>query len=105
MTVGSGSSIDAIGTGIIAATTTQLAGTTSALGGSLAPNDCTEDGAFVFGAAPGMAVVATPTTAPPPNFFWTAWIIGANVVQVRLCNQNPVTLSATSSVYNVRVIK
>jgi hypothetical protein len=105
MTVGSGASIGAIGTGSIFATTTQLAGTTTALGGTFAPNECNDTGVGIGGAATGMAVVATPTTAPPPNFFWTAWVAAPDFVAVRLCNSGSFTTSATNSVYNIRVIK
>jgi hypothetical protein len=105
MTVGSGALIEASGTGIVAATTTQLGGTTAPIGGSLAPNDCTFDGVIIGGAAIGMAVVATPSTAPPLNFFWTAWVTGPDAVLVKLCNTGSLTQTATNSVYNVRVIK
>jgi hypothetical protein len=51
-----------------------------------------------------MVAIVSPVTYPGDTFAWKARVSAAGTVTVYLCNTSGGTVSATASVYNVRVI-
>lgn len=85
-----------------AASTTVVAGTTAAIGGSpLQSGQCTSGVARLSGATSSMVAVASPVSDPGDGFIWQAFVSAANTVTVKVCAIDRGTPRPVA--YNVRV--
>ncbi len=79
-----------------------LTGTTGSIGGSaLTVGTCTSGTATVNGVATNMTATAQPVTYPGDGIWWSAYVLAANTVTVKVCASASITPTATT--YNVRV--
>ncbi len=63
---------------------------------------CTQQTTAVSGASPGMSVVASPTSPPPPGTVWSAWVSSPGKVSLNECAVTPGTGGSMS--FTLRVI-
>ncbi|NIF71922.1 hypothetical protein F3J16_17265 [Burkholderia sp. Ap-962] len=81
-----------------------LKATSGSLGGSpLAAGACTSSSVAMAGAAPGMALLATPDAYPGAGYDWHAYVSSAGGVTVELCAI--AAGSPVASVYHVRAFQ